>query len=294
MTVATLAVGTLAADPVAADPTGITANEAAAALGTVPGLLADTVRASSTKTDDIIVTSTVAIPDDPTDGINLGALTIGLPGTGDADDAVKVNAGTVVYPSDGDYATAVQATAAGDVRALVIIDSDAAPTDFRFPVAGATHLTADPHGGINVWAGDAIVATVATPWAIDAQGMAIPTSYRIDGTTIIQTVSHDGAAYPVVADPQFTWGWVTGTVYFTRAETNAASTVAGFIGLAGFFCTYGLATGPFAIAFCAGAALHAGVIALAANYWYNQGKCLKIKLPLFEPGSVSYGDRNCR
>ena len=44
-------------------------------------------------------------------------------------------------------------------------------------------------------------AGIATPWALDAHGVAIPTSYTLDGTTLVQTIEHAGAAYPVVADP---------------------------------------------------------------------------------------------
>ncbi len=142
--------------------------------------------------------------------------------------------------------------------------------------------------------GPIALATVAAPWAYDARGVPVPTNYRIEGTTIVQTVDHRGVAYPVVADPKFTWGWVTGTVYFTRAETNSATTVSGLIALASFICSFGLASGPFAIAFCTGIFLHVGVISIMANHYYNEGKCLKLKLPLFEPGSVGYGDRNCR
>ena len=45
---------------------------------------------------------------------------------------------------------------------------------------------------------------------------------KVDGNTITQIVETDETtAYPVVADPHFTWGWLTGTVYFNKWETLA-------------------------------------------------------------------------
>ena len=84
-----------------------------------------------------------------------------------------------------------------------------------------------------------------------------------------------------------TWGWVTGTVYFTRSETRNATTVYGAIAIGATICA------GFAPA-CGFTAAMAGVWALTADYAYSIGKCLKIKLPTLEPGTVSRGDRNCK
>jgi hypothetical protein len=45
------------------------------------------------------------------------------------------------------------------------------------------------------------VGGIEAPWARDADGRAVPTEYRIEGDSLVQTVRHQGAAYPVVADP---------------------------------------------------------------------------------------------
>ncbi len=47
------------------------------------------------------------------------------------------------------------------------------------------------------------VAGILAPWAIDAEANVVPTRYTLDGTTLVQTVDHQGAIYPVVADPIF-------------------------------------------------------------------------------------------
>ena len=58
------------------------------------------------------------------------------------------------------------------------------------------------------------------PWALDADGNTVPTHFEVDGDTITQIVETDETtAYPVVADPHFTWGWLSGTVYFNKWET---------------------------------------------------------------------------
>ncbi|MEU8972163.1 hypothetical protein AB0D11_23295 [Streptomyces monashensis] len=49
---------------------------------------------------------------------------------------------------------------------------------------------------------DEPVAAVNAPWARDARGKDVPTSYRLDGDTLVQRVDFAAAtALPVVADP---------------------------------------------------------------------------------------------
>ena len=280
---ATVLTMTVTATPAgAADPAGVTASEATAALAEVPGLLTDTVTRSTRAPGEAITTGAVDTPVHADDGIEFGSLTIDLPGAGDANPAVRVNAGTAVYPSDGSYATAVQATPDGGVRALVVIDNADAPTEYRFPMAGATHLTANPDGGLTVWNGTTIVATVAAPWATDANGAPVTTRYRIDGSTIVQTVHHHGAAYPIVADPSFHWGWTGLWIHWTRTEARTiARYAAGFAtGALGALCP---ATGkllPICLGAVAVAAIAAADIAPEAMMaFYDRGCRLETKWP---------------
>lgn len=50
-----------------------------------------------------------------------------------------------------------------------------------------------------------VVMKSGVPWAIDATGKKLPTSYIIDGDKVYQHVQTDGAVFPVVADPDFAW-----------------------------------------------------------------------------------------
>ncbi len=62
------------------------------------------------------------------------------------------------------------------------------------PEVGGGVTALDPDGNF--------VAGLAPPWAKDATGADVSTSYRIEGTTVVQDVAvADPDAYPVVADP---------------------------------------------------------------------------------------------
>jgi hypothetical protein len=47
------------------------------------------------------------------------------------------------------------------------------------------------------------VMRIESPWAVDADGTALPTQYSVRGNTLEQVVDTRGAVFPVVADPVF-------------------------------------------------------------------------------------------
>ncbi len=145
------------------------------------------------------------IPRDARAGIALPTgsgqpLTLGLPATG----AGEQIGATMLYDGRGpDYRVAAQPAASG-ARVLVWVAGVAAPRRYRFPVRGAIALRHLPGGEVAVLgAAGQEVGAIAAPWARDAAGRAVATSYEIDGTTLVQVVAHDqrGVTYPVVADP---------------------------------------------------------------------------------------------
>ena len=88
--------------------------------------------------------------------------------------------------------------------ALLVIDSADAATQYRFENAVPAGHTAALHedGSVRFYDADGNEANgIAPPWALDAEGAEVPTSYTLDGTTLVQTVQHHGATYPVIADP---------------------------------------------------------------------------------------------
>ncbi len=79
-----------------------------------------------------------------------------------------------------------------------------APTDFPFTldVPDGGSIVPQPDGGYAIDdAAGAEIAHVDPPWAIDANGADVPVSYTLDGDVLTLHVDHQGAAYPVVADP---------------------------------------------------------------------------------------------
>ena len=143
---------------------------------------------------------------------SVGTLTMDVPATG-ADltpggDALAVFEGTAP-----DTIVAVEDTPQGP-RALVHIDSPAAPERFDFPMGGdVTSLRPTADGGVEALGerGD-VIATAPAPWATDANGVPVPTHFEIDGTTLTQVVEHHFGdfAYGIVADPwwnPFSWDW---------------------------------------------------------------------------------------
>ncbi len=196
---------------------------------TAPATLAEDTTSTSV---EAVVTdnggTVVEIPVDPTGQISVEAesgstIDIGIPGATSANDAVVSEDGTVVYTEAlPDTSIAAQALANGDVRALINIEGPDAPIEFAFPVdiPGEGGLTLNDDGSIDVWDEDgSTVALVASPWAVDADGYALETYFAVDGETLVQVIDHEGATYPVVADPsfQFYCGDVTCSLRFLRA-----------------------------------------------------------------------------
>lgn len=96
-----------------------------------------------------------------------------------------------------------------DASALFSIElqGPSAPQDYVFTSdlpQGATATLLDGGGVMYFDAEGAYLSALAAPWARDASGQEIPTSFSLDGTTVIQHVDVDAVAdisYPVVADP---------------------------------------------------------------------------------------------
>ena len=91
--------------------------------------------------------------------------------------------------------------------------------DASIPTGAVLELLED--GSIDVIDENGLtIGSFAPPWAKDAAGNSISTHYRLVGTTIVQTIAaSETTEYPVIADPEWTWGWISGTIYFNRSET---------------------------------------------------------------------------
>ncbi|MGF1427262.1 hypothetical protein [Kitasatospora sp. LaBMicrA B282] len=160
-----------------------------------------------------------------------GTLTLGLPGT-TAVTGVRSGDSTVVYPNAAEGTDlAVQPTKNGGARTLITLKDAAASTTWRFPLGlpqGAeVHRQSD--GRILVVKGARVLGAFEAPWAKDANGRAVPTGYRLEGTTLVQVIATDAnTAFPVVADP-----WWDPTSWDTSCLVDGLGAIGGGLGAIG-------------------------------------------------------------
>jgi len=87
--------------------------------------------------------------------------------------------------------------------ASILADSSA-PQEYSYDYSGMGELRQDTvDGGVTIWRDGAMISALYQPWAIDANGVSVPTHYVVEGSTLTQVVDHTSAsyAYPIVADP---------------------------------------------------------------------------------------------
>lgn len=136
-----------------------------------------------------------------------GSVSISLPQTKNVP-GTKAGKGTTVYPGAAPSTDlAVQPTPEGGVRALAVLKDKTAPSEQRYTLAlpnGAVLVKTDTGAVVAVAQDGKALGAFDAPWAKDANGKPVPTSYRIDGSTLVQSVrTTDSTAFPVVADPKW-------------------------------------------------------------------------------------------
>ncbi|WP_371656744.1 MULTISPECIES: hypothetical protein [unclassified Streptomyces] len=178
---------------------------------------------------------------------------IGLPDTRNVA-GTAVGQGTTVYP-DAAPATdlAVQLTKGGGVRALTVLKSVDAPREQRYDIGlpeGARLVKFDSEAVAAIAEDGSVLGGFDVPWAKDASGASVPTSYRVEGSTLIQTIrTAPDTTFPVTADPWWNpTSWSSWGKTKCIAKTSQGGAVMG--GISGAF------TGP-------GAAAGAGIGAVA-------------------------------
>ncbi len=171
------------------------------------------------------------------------------------------------------------------VQTLIQIPDASSPSEYRFPLdlpeGGEPVLSSD--GAVMILDADGgPVSGFGAPWAVDAEGNAVPTSFRLEGQELVQVVEFNASTvFPVVADPDSGVEWWGHWVRLTRGETRTAANIIannqGPAVLAGVAC--GALSGPAALR-CGGA------VALAyfkfvdpVNRANSAGKCVAINYP---------------
>ncbi|PSS44729.1 hypothetical protein C6401_05585 [Arthrobacter woluwensis] len=196
-------------------------------------------------------------------------LTASVPGT----TATVENGAKVNRASGNDYGTVVGTGPHGTMAGYVVINTPTAPSEYKFMVGDTnTKLSLNKNGSVTVKnAAGEQVNNILPPWAKDATGKSLPTSYTVSGNTLVQKVDHRGAAYPVVADPEYGCGVPWCSIYFNRGETSLIA-AGGSFGALTIKDACKMAPGPAAFVCVLGTG-YVTVTALAAN---GQGKCVGI------------------
>ncbi|MBE1490777.1 hypothetical protein [Plantactinospora soyae] len=149
----------------------------------------------------------VRLPKDATAAVTIqvGSATIAmeLPSVGAAK-AHRTSADTTVR--DGRKTDLVLRHAADVAQVMTVLTDDTAPTSYVYRFRGA-ELVALPQGAVAVFQDNQAAgvsghaALVRAPWATDATGKSLPTSYAVEGEYLTQRIDTTGAVFPVVADP---------------------------------------------------------------------------------------------
>lgn len=117
--------------------------------------------------------------------------------------------------------TLAQRKVDGSVQIITTIESPLSPTEYAYDIElpEGSHLQAAEDGSVVAFGEDGeFVAGVHAPWAVDANGAAVPTRFEIDGTRLTQAVDHGTEyAYPVMADP-----WLGAELYGGVGITNTS------------------------------------------------------------------------
>lgn len=164
-------------------------------------------------------------------------------------------------------------------QSLISITGEEAPQEYRFamdlPEGVSTSISANGSIAITAASGETL-GQVDAPWAYDANGVAVPTKFSLDGSVLVQTVQHTSSTvYPVVADPSIQWvPWPVLAV--SGIEIKMFSSIAVAIGAGGAWagCTFSKVSGVAAkivsqICTVVGVGGVAGVVNYVSNTYSN-------------------------
>lgn len=230
---------------------------------------------------------TIEFPADQTGDLALSddsgqIVSVSLPQAETAQPAT-ISEGNVAYDNGNGSHTVTSLDSEGALTALTVIESPSAPDSYAYEIkvdeGGWLELQADG----SVWiinAEGAVSGLIETPWAIDANGDKVPTSYEVSGSTLTQRIdlSSPSIHYPVVADPKIWAEWWGTVVLLSKSETKWAAGKAGYKAVTGAACGYIPIVHVRAgcIALVAAKAINLSNVTREAS---SQGRCLAINVP---------------
>src|SRR5690606_13604590 len=124
------------------------------------------------------------------------SLRVTLP-VGAAERGVPVRDGAVAHDNGDGSVTVPIPKSDGSVQVLTVIESESAPPAYRYELGITVDARVEQgeNGAIAIVseAGE-LIAGISEPWAVDAHGAPVPTTYELEGATLIQHVDHAGYA----------------------------------------------------------------------------------------------------
>ena len=133
----------------------------------------------------------------------------------------------------------------GSVAIHSVLADASAPTsyDYTLDLPAGSSIQVDPNGGgaVAVGSDGEALLVIGAPWATDANGNSIPTSYSASGNVLTQHVQISAdTAFPVVADPwlgvnlvaSYSWTWVSGSGW--KLNVNPTLAARSFTGSYGY------------------------------------------------------------
>ncbi|AHN21725.1 hypothetical protein [Lysinibacillus varians] len=166
----------------------------------------------------------INLPSEFDDGILLKSkgtgedLKIGVPNNMQLSKPTITESGSYEYKNNGPVDLILQPTEFG-VRSIVNIKDSSAPKEYKFeldiPAGHKLISSADYFGDVPgneldteevfiVDENNIIQSVFGKAWAVDANGVDVPTYYEVVDNTLIQTVNfNENTAFPVLADPDW-------------------------------------------------------------------------------------------
>lgn len=150
-----------------------------------------------------------------------------------------------------------------------VVHSDDGTNEFAYDFGPGAVPVLNDDGSVELLmeldgAGAAIsVAQVEAPWAADAEGKAVKTEYRVEGSAIVQELELTGQeTFPVVADPKLGWTWLGPTLFLNKTDTRRARDAI----YVGAICAYAGAFSPLCL-------INIASVTLWSRRAHNVGKC---------------------
>ncbi len=239
-TLVLLASTTTAIQPASAADSKAAAQDASAVVSNAAAPGVDRVQITDTSSTAFTATNAngvLSIPKTSSKPMQMSTIGIALPGTSRPG---TLAGGEVVYSGIATDTNVVVRATDGGSQTLISLGSAKAPTDYKFAISLPKDgwMASNPDGSVSVWQnlatqeGSGKESTKATevgffeaPWARDAAGTNVKTSFEISGNTLIQHVDHlnTKVVYPVVADPSYHdyCGYVGCSRYISVSKTKS-------------------------------------------------------------------------